>query len=110
MSALPPKAEMNYVCGKDENFVAINFRPLYFALPATHSSTKRERSSILIFCCSAHLWHSRIFWALSAGIIFSGAVAFIWFVPCAEAAGTEKIARIDRASTVVSCKCISACP
>src|SRR5215471_7741943 len=50
--------------------------PFYFAPAATHSFTKRERSSIFTFCCSASFAHSRIFFALSLGIIFSGAVAF----------------------------------
>jgi hypothetical protein len=45
----------------------------YFALAQTHWSTKRERSSILIFCWTASFSHSRIFEALSAGIILSAA-------------------------------------
>ena len=66
----------------------------YFALAQTHSSRKRERSSILIFCCSIRFSHSRIFSALSTGIIFSGAVAFMRSVTCADAACARNIAKV----------------
>src|SRR5262245_46576187 len=67
--------------------------PFYFAPAATHSFTKRERSSIFTFCCSASFAHSRIFFALSLGIIFSGAVAFTSAdATCARNIATKVIA------------------
>ena len=75
--------------------------PLYFALAQTHSSMKRDRSSILIFCCSVRFSHSRIFATLSAGIIFSGAVAFIRSVICAEAACARNIAKVTATENTV---------
>ena len=68
--------------------MACSIIPFYFAPAATHSFTKRERSSIFTFCCSAIFAHARIFFALSLGIIFSGAVAFT----CADATCARNIA------------------
>src|SRR5262245_20263747 len=105
MSALPPRADIAPV-----NY-GVRYSPeskhcTYFALAQMHSSRKRERSSILIFCCSIRFSHSRIFSALSAGIIFSGAVAFMRSVTCADAACARNIARVNGAeNSVRRCGC-----
>ena len=84
---------------------------LYFALAQTHSSRKRERSSILIFCCSIRFSHSRNFSALSTGIIFSGAVAFMRSVTCADAACARNIAKVNGAeNSVRRCGCTRVSP
>ena len=85
---------------------------LYFVSRTMHSFTKRARSSIFIFCCSARLSHSRIFCAFSAGIIFSGAVAFIRPGACADATCTNVAVPKDSAQTraIERCLCIHSHP
>jgi hypothetical protein len=79
----------------------VAFGKLYFAFAQTHSSTKRDRSSIFIFCSSARFAHSRIFDAFSVGIIFSGAVAFMRSTSWAGAACARNIARVKAAKNRV---------
>ena len=85
----------------------VAFDPLYFAFAQTHSSMKRDRSSIFIFCSSARFSHSRIFDAFSVGIIISGAVAFMRSASCADAACARNVARVKAAKNrVVRYECI----
>jgi hypothetical protein len=98
LSALSAKTQLM----KSSNTGSPPLRKFYFALAATQSSTKRARSAIPIFCCLARCWHSRIFCTLSRGIIFSGAVAFIWSETCAEGGNIAT----SSAATARRCGCI----